>query len=249
MPEGGDQDTLTEGRPNQNPADAQKYGDPDDDAYENLLTLARPKPQPSTTGSGRASPGKPAAPARGVEGQQVAPRGPLSNVYVQKVQDKDLWQRGSRPTTAPPIPVLNKSDRLCRRLKNISFADPPVPEAVPSTDEDEDRKPPGWRSGSSRTSRARPTWTTSGRIAGPSTGPAPTAPASSATSSMTGAVAGSRSASWPNRAPSPLSLPFLGPNGEQLPVSRWPATSPADGTLQDTPRCRDPVDAGPQDGR
>src|SRR5215208_4897816 len=137
MAEGGDQDTLTEGRPNQNPADAPKYGDPEDE-YENLLTLPPRKAAEANYRLWKSQPKDQRQKRRAEWKVNKWRREGRSNVYVQKVQDKQLWQAWEPPWTAPPIPVLNKADRLCRRLTNMSFADPPVPEGIPASDEDED---------------------------------------------------------------------------------------------------------------
>lgn len=60
-----------------------------------------------------------------------------TNVYVQKVKDVSLWKAWTPPfAQGPPVRVMNKADRLCRRLTAIMFADPPAPDPVPSSGED-----------------------------------------------------------------------------------------------------------------
>lgn len=135
MADGGEQDTLTEGRPASD--EAQSYGDPEDTAA-NLLTLPDKKAAAYNYRQWRIQPKEPQQRRRAEWQVNVWRREGRSNVFAQKVQDKGIWQAWEPPWEQSPIPVLNKADRLCRRLKNISFADPPVPEAIPSTGEEED---------------------------------------------------------------------------------------------------------------
>jgi len=57
-------------------------------------------------------------------------------VKVLKQQDDNIAHvpTGSRPSTG-----LNKAARLCRRIRNVIFADPAKPEATPSSDMEDDR--------------------------------------------------------------------------------------------------------------
>ena len=63
-----------------------------------------------------------------------------TNVWVQKTTNQASWQVYAPPGGGKnPPAVLNKADRLCQRLINVVYADPPVPEPVPATGEDSDR--------------------------------------------------------------------------------------------------------------
>lgn len=58
-----------------------------------------------------------------------------TGVELLKVQDE---QRAYVPYGSAPNPRLfNKARTLCRRVRSMIFADPPVPEATPTTDEDQ----------------------------------------------------------------------------------------------------------------
>lgn len=60
-----------------------------------------------------------------------------SGLRLIKVQDE---QRAIVPLGATPnMAAMNKASQLKRRMRAQLFADPPIPEAVPSTDEDQDR--------------------------------------------------------------------------------------------------------------
>lgn len=132
----GDQDTLTEGRSQENPEEP-AYGDPED-KVANLLTLEPKKAAELNYREWKNQPKEPLNRRRAQNQVNVWRREGRSNVFAQKIQDKGVWQAWEPPWDAQPIPVLNKADRLCRRLKNICLADPPVPEAIPSTGEEED---------------------------------------------------------------------------------------------------------------
>lgn len=65
----------------------------------------------------------------------------LTHVRLQK-SDQNLheWQVYIPPGSAATPPTLNKAARLCRRLNANMLVDPPVCEATPSSDTDEDRE-------------------------------------------------------------------------------------------------------------
>lgn len=69
-----------------------------------------------------------------------ARRGGISQVKLIKgdsnIHDYELYA----PPNVNVMPhTLNKADRLCRRVVNFIFTDPPMPEAVPARDDDEAR--------------------------------------------------------------------------------------------------------------
>ena len=138
MADGSDQDTLTEGRP---PLHEQPvYGDPKDEDAQNLLLLDPKKAAEYVYRLWKTQPKEPRQRRRAEWQVNAWRREGRSNVYVQKTQDQNRWVAWEPPWSVPPVQVLNKADRLCRRLKNIVFADPPEPQAVPSTGEDEDEE-------------------------------------------------------------------------------------------------------------
>jgi len=115
-----------------------KYGDPPDESA-NLLTMDPAKAAHFAYHTlWKGQPKEPQQRRRAEWQVNIWRREGRSNVHVQKTQDKGTWTAWEPPWSSPPIPVLNKADRLCRRLKNMSFADPPVAEAMPSTGEEED---------------------------------------------------------------------------------------------------------------
>lgn len=127
-------DAITEGRPT-TPPDQPAYGDPEDENANKLLTLP---PKDAAAMAYRLWKDQPAGPIsrRRAEWQVNAwRRQGRTNVFVQKTQDQGRWQAWEPPWTAPPVPVLNKADRLCRRLTAIMFADDPVPEVVPDPED------------------------------------------------------------------------------------------------------------------
>lgn len=115
-----------------------KYGDPEDETAAKLLSL-EPKKAAALAYSLWKDQPKTAIQRRRAEWQVNAwRREGRTNVFVQKTQDQNRWQAWSPPWNTPPVPLLNKADRLCRRLVAMLFADPPVAQAVPSTGNDED---------------------------------------------------------------------------------------------------------------
>jgi len=66
-------------------------------------------------------------------------RSGVTGVVLIKRQDTQEWQAYAPPGTGRQVPALNKAARLCRLLRSTLFTDPPVPEATPATDADEDR--------------------------------------------------------------------------------------------------------------
>lgn len=67
-----------------------------------------------------------------------ARRAGVSNVQVVEERDTKTVKVWVPP--GPQMPVLNKAGRLCRRVAAFLFADPPLPEASPSRDDDEARE-------------------------------------------------------------------------------------------------------------
>jgi len=63
----------------------------------------------------------------------------VTGVVLIKRQDTQEWQAYAPPGSARQVPALNKAARLCRLLRATLFTDPPVPEATPASDSDEDR--------------------------------------------------------------------------------------------------------------
>lgn len=63
----------------------------------------------------------------------------VTGVVLLKRQDTSEWIAYAPPGTAKQVPALNKADRQCRLLAATIFADPPEPEAMPSSDQDSDR--------------------------------------------------------------------------------------------------------------
>lgn len=66
-------------------------------------------------------------------------RGGTTGVLLIKRQDTQEWQAYAPPGSSRQVPALNKAARLCRLLRSTMFVDPPVPEASPASDADEDR--------------------------------------------------------------------------------------------------------------
>lgn len=63
----------------------------------------------------------------------------VTGVALIKRTDTQEWKAYAPPGSSRQVPALNKAARLCRLLRATLFVDPPVPEATPSTDADEDR--------------------------------------------------------------------------------------------------------------
>lgn len=61
-------------------------------------------------------------------------------VRLEKIENRQMWEaklpRGM--SNAPPVP--NKTDRLCRRIVNVIYVDPPYPECEPGDDSPEARE-------------------------------------------------------------------------------------------------------------
>lgn len=58
---------------------------------------------------------------------------------ITKDKDQRTWRVWAPPSSTPMLPTMNKAARLCRKIVAQLFADPPVAEATPQTDADEDR--------------------------------------------------------------------------------------------------------------
>lgn len=130
------QDVLAEGRPLT--PDDQAYGDPEDASASQLLTLPLKKAAELNYKLWKNQP-KGAISRRKAQWKvNRLRRAGVSNTFVQKTQDRDEWIAWTPPFNAPPIPVLNKADRLCRRLRGVMFSDPPRAEAIPASGDDED---------------------------------------------------------------------------------------------------------------
>jgi hypothetical protein len=133
-PSGDGLDALTEGRPTTDTQE-QAYGDPEDTNAAKLLMLPEPEAAKFAYQLWKDQPQGPIS-RRRAEWQVNAWRAEgRTNVFVQKTEDQNRWQAWAPPWTAPPIPVLNKADRLTRRLTAIMFADDPVPEVVPDPED------------------------------------------------------------------------------------------------------------------
>jgi hypothetical protein len=130
-------DAITEGRSFTKPED-QAYGDPEDGAAAKLLTLPPVKAAAFAYQLWKDQPAGPISRRRAQWQVNQWRREGRTNVYVQKTQNQNVWQAWAPPWSAPPIPVLNKADRLCRRLKAMVWSDPPVPQCVPATGDEED---------------------------------------------------------------------------------------------------------------
>jgi hypothetical protein len=135
-PSGDGLDALTEGRPTTD-TDEPRYGDPEDGNAAKLLTLPPREAAKFAYQLWKEQPQGPISRRRAEWQVNAWRREGRTNVFVQKTEDQNRWQAWAPPWTAPPIPVLNKADRLCRRLTAMMFADNPVPEVVPDP-EDED---------------------------------------------------------------------------------------------------------------
>lgn len=61
----------------------------------------------------------------------------IANVMI--VKDRDTKEVTVWIPPGPQVPVLNKADRLCRRVRSFLFSDPPMAEATPARDDDEAR--------------------------------------------------------------------------------------------------------------
>src|SRR5947208_10897 len=109
-----DLDLLSAGKPGTPTGEQDKYGDPEDTDASKLLTLP---PQQAAALAYSLWKDQPKGPIqrRKAEWQVNAwRREGRTNVYVQKTQDQNQWQAWSPPWNTPPIPLLNKADRLCR---------------------------------------------------------------------------------------------------------------------------------------
>lgn len=118
-------------------SDKAQYGDPEDEDSAKLLSLPGPEAAALNYRLWKDQPKGPISRRRAQWKVNEWRREGRTNVFVQKTQDQDRWQAWSPPWNAPPVPVLNKADRLCRRLKAMVWADPPQPEAIPENGSDE----------------------------------------------------------------------------------------------------------------
>lgn len=57
---------------------------------------------------------------------------------VKSEQDQAMYEVWAPPSSQPLAPIPNKANTLCRRLTSHMFVDPPVPDAMPETDAEED---------------------------------------------------------------------------------------------------------------
>lgn len=125
--------------PGDKPAESDKaqYGDPEDENAAKLLSLPEPEAAALNYRLWKDQPKGPISRRRAQWKVNEWRREGRTNVFVQKTQDQDRYQAWSPPWNAPPVPVLNKADRLCRRLKAMVWADSPEPEAIPENGSDE----------------------------------------------------------------------------------------------------------------
>lgn len=61
-------------------------------------------------------------------------------VRLEKVENRQMWESKLPKGMANAPPVPNKTDRLCRRIVNVIYVDPPYPECEPGDDTPEARE-------------------------------------------------------------------------------------------------------------
>jgi hypothetical protein len=61
-------------------------------------------------------------------------------VRLEKVENQQLWEAKLPKGMANAPPVPNKTDRLCRRIVNVIYVDPPYPDCEPGDDSPEARE-------------------------------------------------------------------------------------------------------------
>lgn len=62
----------------------------------------------------------------------------IPNVRLVKEQDRGVWTAWAPPMTLASAPVANKAASLCRRAISYLLADPPQPDPVPASNEQDD---------------------------------------------------------------------------------------------------------------
>ena len=62
----------------------------------------------------------------------------IPNVRLVKEQDRGVWTAWAPPMTMASAPVANKAASLCRRTISYLLADPPQPDPVPASNEQDD---------------------------------------------------------------------------------------------------------------
>jgi hypothetical protein len=119
--------------------DDQKYGDPEDSTAAKLLTLPEKEAAETAYKLWKEQPQAIRNKRRCEQRVNKMRREGMTNVHVVKDQDRATYKVYIPPFNAPPIPVLNKSDRLCRRLTAQVWADDPVAEVQAGTQDTDDQ--------------------------------------------------------------------------------------------------------------